>query len=119
MNLQFFVNSNLFTIYFNLYTETSAIKIELHIRNKTTVEFDCHENNLDIIKGTIMYDDFILTLKDRKSDDEIIYDFKTAISQTHYYGLALAPYTIGQYLDFYYYVGDEPRSFGSILSPYD
>jgi hypothetical protein len=22
-------------------------------------------------------------------------------------------------LDFYYYVGDEPRSFGSILSPYD
>ncbi|MDR2369750.1 MAG: hypothetical protein LBD63_03930, partial [Mycoplasmataceae bacterium] len=39
MNLQFFVNSNLFTIYIGLYTtstEMSAIKMELHIKNKTT-----------------------------------------------------------------------------------
>jgi hypothetical protein len=118
VNFQFFINDGLFTASNGLYTistQTSASKIELHIKNKTTAEIDLDGNNLDIKKVTITYDDFLLTVVFNEYR-EIEYDFKTAVSETHYYALALDPYALGRDLEFYY---SAESSIQLLLSPYD
>jgi hypothetical protein len=117
MNLQFFVNSYLFFASMQALGE-HIIKIELHIKNKTTAEIDVHLTDLEP-KLTITYDDFLLKIDFGGTQGEIEYDFKTAVSEKHYYDLELAPHTIDQYLKFYYAVGDNTESLYLFLSPYD
>jgi hypothetical protein len=45
------------------------------------------------------------------------YDFKTVVSETHYYALSLAPYALGQNLMFH--SGTEENTIPLFLSPYD
>jgi hypothetical protein len=115
VSLQLFVNSYLFFASMQAL-EIHISKIELHIKNKTTAEIDLHLTDLDLEpKLTITYDNFLLKIDFDGTTGEIEYDFKTAVSEDHYYDLALAPHTVAQYLEFY----NTNNSIELTLSPYD
>jgi hypothetical protein len=120
VNLQFFINGFLFTTSNYLYiasTETSAKKIELHIKNKTSTEIDLHQNSA-IEKTTITYDDFLLTLTSEEEGESKTeeYNFKIDVTNNHYYTLVFTSYTIGRDLAFY---TPGVESIPLLLSPYD